>query len=156
MWDSIYESASQAAKDADAYLELIEPGHDSNYSQADYLRIGIASQVDGIILEADGSEEEQELIQEASDADIPVVTVLTDDSSSARISFIGLNSYQLGNAYTEQILGLLKEHENTQVTSFVKFPVQDTGDQSDLLSDKKRTGGKEEGLSDRNDFRIQH
>ena len=71
--------------------------------------------MDGIILEADGSEEEQELIQEASDADIPVVTVLTDDSSSARISFIGLNSYQLGNAYTEQILGLLKEHENTQV-----------------------------------------
>ena len=95
MWDSIYESASQAAKDADAYLELIEPGHDSNYSQADYLRIGIASQVDGIILEADGSDEEQELIQEAS--------------------FVGLNSYQLGNAYTEQILGLLKEHENTQV-----------------------------------------
>ena len=94
MWDSIYESASQAAKDADAYLELIEPGHDSNYNQADYLRIGIASQVDGIIL---------------------VVTVLTDDSSSARISFVGLNSYQLGNAYTEQILGLLKEHENTQV-----------------------------------------
>lgn len=115
MWDSIYESASQAAKDADVYLELIETGHDSNYSQADYLRIGIASQVDGIILEADGSDEEQELIQEASDADIPVVTVLTDDSSSARISFVGLNSYQLGNAYTEQILGLLKEHENTQV-----------------------------------------
>ena len=115
MWDSIYERASQAAKDADAYLELIEPGHDSNYNQADYLRIGIASQVDGIILEADGSDEEQELIQEASDADIPVVTVLTDDSSSARISFVGLNSYQLGNAYTEQILGLLKEHENTQV-----------------------------------------
>lgn len=115
MWDFIYESASQAAKDADAYLELIEPGHDSNYNQADYLRIGIASQVDGIILEADGSDEEQELIQEASDADIPVVTVLTDDSSSARISFVGLNSYQLGNAYTEQILGLLKEHENTQV-----------------------------------------
>ena len=41
--------------------------------------------------------------------------MLTDDSSSARISFVGLNSYQLGNAYTEQILGLLKEHENTQV-----------------------------------------
>ena len=115
MWDSIYESARQAAKDADAYLELIERGHDYNYNQADYLRIGIASQVDGIILEADGSDEEQELIQEASDADIPVVTVLTDDSSSARISFVGLNSYQLGNAYTEQILGLLKEHENTQV-----------------------------------------
>ena len=71
--------------------------------------------MDGIILEADGSAEEQELIQEAMDQNIPVVTVLTDDSSSARISFVGLNSYQLGNAYTEQILGLLKEHETTQV-----------------------------------------
>lgn len=115
MWDSIYESASEAAKDADAYVELIAPGHESTYTKADYLRIGIASKVDGIILEADGSSEEQELIQEAMDQDIPVVTVLTDDSSSARISFVGLNSYQLGNAYTEQILGLLKEHETTQV-----------------------------------------
>ena len=115
MWDSIYESASAAAKDADAYVELIAPGHDAAYTKADYLRIGIASQVDGIILEADGSCEEQELIQEAADENIPVVTVLTDDSSSARISFVGLNSYQLGNAYTEQILGLLKEHTTTQV-----------------------------------------
>ena len=115
MWKSIYESASKAAKDADAYVELITPGHDSNYTKADYLRIGIASKVDGIILEADGSSEEQSLIQEAADEKIPVVTVLTDDSSSARISFVGLNSYQLGNAYTEQILGLLKEHRTTQV-----------------------------------------
>ena len=115
MWDSIYESASEAAKDADAYVELITPGHESTYTKADYLQIGIASKVDGIILEADGSSEEQELIQEAMEQDIPVVTVLTDDSSSARISFVGLNSYQLGNAYTEQILGLLKEHETTQI-----------------------------------------
>ncbi len=57
------KAPARRQKDADAYLELIEPGHDSNYSQADYLRIGIASQVDGIILEADGSDEEQELIQ---------------------------------------------------------------------------------------------
>ena len=92
----------------DAYVELIAPEHGSSYTKADYLRIGIASQVDGIIVEADGSSEEQELIQEALEQDIPVVTVLTDDSSSARISFVGLNSYQLGNAYTEQILGLLQ------------------------------------------------
>ena len=115
MWDSIYESASEAARDEDAYVELIAPEHGSSYTKADYLRIGIASQVDGIIVEADGSSEEQELIQEALEQDIPVVTVLTDDSSSARISFVGLNSYQLGNAYTEQILGLLREKGTTQV-----------------------------------------
>ena len=96
MWDSIYESASEAARDADAYVELLAPQRESTYTKADYLRIGIASKVDGIILEADGSAEEQELIQEAMDQNIPVVTVLTDDSSSARISFVGLNSYQPG------------------------------------------------------------
>ena len=115
MWDSIYESASEAAKEEDAYVELISPQQGDSYTQADYLRIGIASQVDGIILEADGSSEEEELIQEAMEEGIPVVTVLTDDSSSARISFVGLNSYQLGNAYTEQILGLLKADQPTNV-----------------------------------------
>ena len=59
MWDSIYESASEAARDEDAYVELIAPEHGSSYTKADYLRIGIASQVDGIIVEADGSSEEQ-------------------------------------------------------------------------------------------------
>lgn len=115
MWDSIYESASEAAKEEDAYVELISPQQGDSYTQADYLRIGIASQVDGIILEADGSSEEEALIQEAMEDGIPVVTVLTDDSSSARISFVGLNSYQLGNAYTEQILGLLKKDQSTNV-----------------------------------------
>ena len=115
MWDSIYESASEAAKEEDAYVELISPQQGDSYTQADYLRIGIASQVDGIILEADGSSEEEALIQEALEDGIPVVTVLTDDSSSARISFVGLNSYQLGNAYTEQILGLLKKDQSTNV-----------------------------------------
>lgn len=115
MWDSIYESASEAAKELDVYVELVTTGQGTDYDLEDYLRIGIASQVDGIILEADGSEEEQNLIQEALEDNIPVVTVLTDDSSSDRISFVGLNSYQLGNAYTEQILGLLKENQTTQV-----------------------------------------
>ncbi len=115
MWDSIYESASQAAKESDAYVELISPEQGENYTQADYLSIGIASQVDGIILEADGTSEEKELIQEAQDVGIPVVTVLTDDSSSARLSFVGLNSYQLGNTYTEQISRLLKEWNTTHI-----------------------------------------
>lgn len=115
MWDSIYESASEAAKEQDVYVELVTTGQGIDYNLEDYLQIGIASQVDGIILEADGSEKERKLIQEALEVNIPVVTVLTDDSSSDRISFVGLNSYQLGNAYTEQILGLLKENQTTQV-----------------------------------------
>lgn len=115
MWDSIYESASEAARDADAYVELIAPQRESTYTKADYLRIGIASKVDGIILEADGSKEEQHLITEALKDGIPVVTVMTDDTATSRISFVGLNSYQMGSAYTEQIQGMLKEKGSTSV-----------------------------------------
>lgn len=79
------------------------------------LRIGIASKVDGIILEADGSKEEQHLITEALKDGIPVVTVMTDDTATSRISFVGLNSYQMGSAYTEQIAGMLKDKGSTSV-----------------------------------------
>lgn len=115
MWQSVYESASKAAKEEDACVELLSPEQMSDYSQADCLRIGIASKVDGIILEADGSKEEQHLINEAVQEGIPVVTVMTDDTATERISFIGLNSYQMGSAYTEQISGMLKEQGNTSI-----------------------------------------
>ena len=115
MWQSVYESAARAAEDENAYVELLSPEQMSGYSQADCLKIGIASQVDGIILEADGSKEEQHLINEALMDKIPVVTVMTDDTATGRISFVGLNSYQMGSAYTEQISGMLKEKGSTRV-----------------------------------------
>ena len=115
MWQSIYKSAVSTAKDKNAYVELLSPDKRSGNTQEDCLRIGIASNVDGIILEADGSKEEKDLIAEASLKGIPVVTVLTDDSSSARISFVGVNSYQIGTAYTEELLGLLKPEGKTAI-----------------------------------------
>ena len=69
MWQSVYESASKEAEEKDAYVELLSPEQMNGYSQADCLKIGIASQVDGIILEADGSKEEQHLINEALKGD---------------------------------------------------------------------------------------
>ena len=92
MWQSVYESASKEAEEKDAYVELLSPEQMNGYSQADCLKIGIASQVDGIILEADGSKEEQHLINEALKEKIPVVTVMTDDTATGRISFVDLNS----------------------------------------------------------------
>ena len=115
MWQSVYESASKEAEEKDAYVELLSPEQMNGYSQADCLKIGIASQVDGIILEADGSKEEQHLINEALKGGIPVVTVMTDDTATGRISFVGLNSYQTGSAYTEQISGMLKAQGTTSV-----------------------------------------
>ena len=44
-----------------------------------------------------------------------MVTALTDDSASARISFVGVNSYQMGTAYTQELLGLLKPEGATDI-----------------------------------------
>lgn len=115
MWQSVYKSASEAAKEVDAYVELLSPEEMKDYTQEDCLRIGIASQVDGIILEANGSREEQKLIEEAAQEGIPVVTILTDDSACSRISFVGLNSYEMGSAYTDQIAGMLNDEGETQI-----------------------------------------
>jgi ribose transport system substrate-binding protein len=68
-----------------------------------YLRISIASQVNGIIICPDGSDRVTDLINEAAKAGIPVITILNDDFKSKRVSFVGMNSYQLGLIYGEQI-----------------------------------------------------
>jgi ribose transport system substrate-binding protein len=109
LWDSIYESAREEAAASDAYLELLSIDDNEGYDLADCVRIAIASQVDGIILRPDGSEEVRELMNEAVTDGIPVVTILEDDSDSQRISFVGLNSYQMGDAYAEQALRFLNE-----------------------------------------------
>lgn len=38
MWDSIYESASEAAKELDVYVELVPTGQGTDYDLEDYLR----------------------------------------------------------------------------------------------------------------------
>ncbi|MCC8067233.1 MAG: substrate-binding domain-containing protein [Clostridiales bacterium] len=109
LWQAIYESAVQEANENSAYLELLDQSSGISYTTADYLRILIASQVDGIILKPDGTDEVRELIDKAVEKDIPVVTVLEDDSDSQRISYVGLNSYQLADTYLELVLSLLDQ-----------------------------------------------
>ncbi|MCD8103824.1 MAG: substrate-binding domain-containing protein [Lachnospiraceae bacterium] len=107
LWQAIYESAYEEASENSAYLELLSQDTGSAYSTADYLRILIASCVDGIILKPDGTDEVRELINDAVAENIPVVTVLEDDSDSERISYVGPNSYQLADTYTELALSRL-------------------------------------------------
>ena len=140
MWQSVYESASKEAESKDAYVELLSPEQMNGYSQADCLKIGIASKVDGIILEADGSKEEQHLITEALKDGIPVVTVMTDDTATSRISFVGLNSYQMGSAYTEQIQGHAERKRFYKCDVFIDIQLKNAGNKSCLFAGQKRTG----------------
>lgn len=109
LWQSVYESAAQSAASENVYLEWAGTDSMSDYSAVDCMNIAIAARVDGIILQPDGSSEITEQINAAADAGIPVVTVLNDDTGSGRISFVGVNSYQMGQVFGEQVLASLKD-----------------------------------------------
>lgn len=126
LWNSVYESASAQAAAADAYLELVRLDDTGEYTLEDSIRISIASMVDGIILRPDGREAVRELIDQAVDQGIPVVAILNDDSESKRISFVGLNSYQMGDAYTEQAQKYLKP-DHTEIMLLVDSQSMDSG-----------------------------
>ncbi|MDO5540513.1 MAG: substrate-binding domain-containing protein [Eubacteriales bacterium] len=126
LWQEIYKSAAQEAEDSDVYLELVDSDAMAEYTLEDFLRISIASKVDGIIMQPNGSEQGRKLIHEAAQNKIPVVTALEDDSESERISFVGMNSYQMGSAYGEAILKNLEE-EDTNVLVLIGSDKRDTG-----------------------------
>lgn len=103
-WDKVYEEAGRYAEEEKIYLEWGGRELTMDYSKEELLRIAVASNVDGIILEGDGSLEIQEMINEAVDKGIPVVTVMADSYDSKRQSFIGIGNHNLGREYGRQII----------------------------------------------------
>ena len=147
LWREVYESARREALENGAYLELMDMDVMSDYTLEDYLRISIASKVDGIIMQPNGSQNVRDLIAEAADEGIPVVTALEDDPESERISFVGINSYQMGTAYGEEILKRIKE-KDTQVLILLNSNARDTG--MNLLLSQIVNVVREQAQTDRN------
>jgi len=102
-WQSVYEGAKAEALKENSYIEMLGDNLSEEYSSEDLMQIAIESEVDGIILEANESSEMAALIDKANDAGIPVITALGDNKASTRKSFVGVNSYNLGMAYGEQV-----------------------------------------------------
>lgn len=107
-WDSVYASMCMEGNSTDAYVEKLGANLSEKYSVVELMEIAIASDVDGIILEADDSEEVNKMIRKASAAGIPVVTVLQDVNSNLRKSFVGPSNYNLGREYANMILRAIK------------------------------------------------
>lgn len=137
MWKSVYESAARDASAKDAYLEYLKNDSTGSYTTEDFMRIAVASKVDGILVEGDGSDELKTEIDNATAAGIPVVTMMRDSADSKRVSFVGVNDYELGTAYgteiakhvtddTKTILALLDESGGQQETSLMYTQMKDT------------------------------
>lgn len=109
LWQDIYANAKAEAVEQNAYLELLGAWDSGRYSTADYMNIAVASKVDGIIVKPDGTARMRAAIDEADAAGIPVITVLEDETASSRRSFVGMNSYQMGTTYGQQILRCLNQ-----------------------------------------------
>lgn len=108
-WTSVYHSAAQTAQDNDAYLELTGGGLSERYDLQERMRMAIAQQVDGILVYPDGSEEMTQLIEEAADREIPVVTLMEDDLNSSRQAHVGGNNYDQGQEYGRLLRQLWEE-----------------------------------------------
>lgn len=137
MWQAVYESAAKEASAHDAYLEYLKNESTGSYTTEDFMKIAIASRVDGILVEGDGSNVLKTDIDAANEAGIPVVTMMQDSSDSKRVSFVGVNDYELGTAYgtevtkivtdsTKNILTLLDKNRNQEETSLMYTQMKDT------------------------------
>ena len=105
-WESVYEAAKLEAKEYNAYVEYMGKNLSTAYDVKELLKMAIHCDVDGIILEGDESEEMTALINKAVEKGLVVITVLKDNPNSKRQCFVGVNNYNLGKVYGEQVLSL--------------------------------------------------
>lgn len=106
LWREIYRETKKYGKQCGIYIENLKDVFSEDYLKADYLNMAVSMNVDGIFLQGDGSEETQNLVDEAEDAGIPVITVLDDCRESGRQSYISMGNYEIGREYGRQILKL--------------------------------------------------
>lgn len=130
-WQSVYHGAYERGLEENAYVDLLGENLSEDYSREDLMRIAILSGVDGIFVESDESEALTELIDDAEDKGIPVVTLYGDNTHSKRCSFVGVGSYNLGRKYGHQVLKIAEENGWTdreiQVAVLVNAYTMDAG-----------------------------
>ncbi len=119
-WQSVYEGAYDRALQDNVYVDWLGNDRFQAYSVEEQMEIAIASGVDGIIVTASEEEEMTDLINQADAVGIPVVTLYGDNTQSARCSFVGVGSYNLGREYGRQALKIMGERlGGTQETRLV-------------------------------------
>lgn len=111
-WRSVYKAARAAGKEQGIYIENFGEELNEGYTTTELMEMAIAAKVDGIILEADNSEQMVQLINEADP--IPVITI-GEVKGSQRKSFVSASDYGLGKMYGNQVLQVLKERKQEVV-----------------------------------------
>ena len=103
-YEAIFEGAGRTAEEGGDYLENMGINLASPLDKYELMELSIDAGVDGIIVEAGESDEMRELIDRADAEGIPVITVGSDNTSSARKSYVGFGNYDLGVNYGKELL----------------------------------------------------
>lgn len=128
IWKSAYQGAYERALEENAYVDWLGDTLFEEYSVEELMQIATASAVDGIIVTANESEELTELINEAAEEGIPVVTLYGDNTQSARCSFVGVGSYNMGREYGRQALEIINERREEETTAGItQLTVEEDG-----------------------------
>lgn len=114
-WKDVYDSIRQEAAKEEAYVELRGMDQSTDYTILDFMDMSIAAKVDGIWLEYADEEGLPEKIDEAEMMGIPVVTILNDAPTTKRSSYVGINSYQLGQEYGYELMHLLPDQDEIRI-----------------------------------------
>lgn len=100
---SVYEAAADAGEDSGDYVEFTGNSLDTAYTDLQLMNIAVKSDVDGIIVNANDSDEMRDAIASAEEAGIPVVCIGSDSYGASRQSYVGISYYNLGQAYGTEI-----------------------------------------------------
>ena len=104
--ESLYQQLREYGLQNDCYVERAGDNLAAEYTKQEQMDIAIRSDVSGIILEGDNSEETVRLVNKAYESGIPVVTVMADVPDSKRVSFVGMNNYSAGTKYGKLIVSI--------------------------------------------------
>lgn len=110
-WSSILQGAKEEGVGKGIYVEDYGELLYLKYPLKDTVRMAMDSGVDAIIVQGDSSPETQELLNEAVDKGIVVVTIYSDNSKSRRQSFIGINNFQMGYMLASEAYKFLEKDD---------------------------------------------
>lgn len=108
-WQTVCDGARQEGMADNAYVEFFAGNVGARYTMEERMEIAIAADVDGIIVEGNDSHALRNVIDRAKENGIPVVVISQDVTESARISFVGIGRYDLGQTYGRQTCELARE-----------------------------------------------
>lgn len=148
-WKSVYQGAYKEGLEQGVYVELFGTNAFRNKSKEELMQIAVAAGVNGIILEADESEEMGSLINQAVEAGIPVVTVYGDNANSERCSYVGVGNYDIGQEYGKQVLTIAgNQHRAVSVAVLTSENVKSSGQNTlfsgiqDVINQERKKGAQ--------------